>query len=139
MHSKQKAPTFASKILCYWVEIGPTKAIFRLQSFRIGSSTRVSNLLPSKSHLDPFTTARRPMRARIILQSIGHKCFPKKKKKVFTCSQQKSHMRLRSHGLPTYGLVVRFPTWYPKILMSETKDTTFESFAFKWRSFSSSR
>ena len=44
-------------------------------------SPRVGNLLPSKSHLDPFTTARRPMRARIILRSIGHKCFPKKKKK----------------------------------------------------------
>ena len=90
---------------------------------------RVGNLLPSKSHLDPFTTARRPMRARIILRSIGHKCFPKKKKKkrsspVFRVidlsiishslasknskraadGRQKSHMRLRSRGLPTYDL-----------------------------------
>ena len=48
--------------------------------------SRVGNLLPLKSHLDPFTTARRPMRATVILRSIGHKCFPKKKKKVFTCS-----------------------------------------------------
>ena len=40
---------------------------------------RVGNLLPSKSHLNPFTTARRPMRATIILRSIDHKYFPKKK------------------------------------------------------------
>ena len=51
------------------------------------------------------------MRARIILRSIGHKCFPKKKKrsspvvsKRAADGRQKSHMRLRSRGLPTYGL-----------------------------------
>ena len=52
------------------------------------------------------------MRARIILRSIDHKCFPKKqKKKVFTCSQ-KSHMRLRSRGLPTYGLTLNLYTLF---------------------------
>ena len=98
-------------------------ALARTDSLR----ARVGNLLPSKSHLDPFTTARRPMRARIILRSMGHKCFPKKKKRsspvvrvidlsIISYSlasknskraadgRQKSHMRLRSRGLPTYGL-----------------------------------
>ena len=64
------------------------------------------------------------MRATVILRSIGHKCFPKKKKKKRSSpvvrviahslasknskraadGRQKSHMRLRSRRLPTYEL-----------------------------------
>ena len=65
------------------------------------------------------------MRATIILRSIDHKCFPKKKmsspvvrgidlsiishspasknSKRAADGRQKSHMRLRSRGLPTSG------------------------------------